>query len=90
MSISGMFEPWPFRYRIRLKPCRASDVPMSTAYLTKVSQPIVIGPGKSMWCGVYPWMIGGRSTTSSGIAAAACRQISEAMRVSVSEGRWGP
>ena len=51
ISTRFWFDPWPFTYSIRVKPWRASDVPTSVQYLVNVSQPIVIGPGKSMWCG---------------------------------------
>ena len=75
---------------MRRNPWRASDEPTSVQYRVNVSHPIVIGPGKSMWCGEYPCGIGGRRTISSGAASAVSRQTSAVMRRSVSIGRCGP
>ena len=52
MSTSGTFEPCPFTNRMRPNPCRCRLRPMSHRPSTNVFQSIVIGPGKSMWCGV--------------------------------------
>jgi hypothetical protein len=51
ISTRFWFDPCPFRKSIRRNPWRARERPTSVQYFVNVSQPIVIAPGKSMWCG---------------------------------------
>ena len=61
---------------------------MSTRWSTNVFQPIVIGPGKSMWWGVYPCVTVGRRSARPGRAVTARSASVSAITTSVSIGRW--
>jgi hypothetical protein len=56
-------------------------------YSKKMGPLMVMGPGKSMWWGLYPWCWGGRRQTSSGTASAALLQMVEVISTSVTRGR---